>query len=45
MYALWQIDDAKLSYYYRPEATEYGTYYRLKEKVDDFPKGFYASER
>ena len=44
-YALWQIDDANLSYYYRSEETAYGTYYRLNQPVEGFPEGFYASER
>jgi hypothetical protein len=38
-------DDANLSYYYSPESTKYGIYYRLKISAPGFPDGFYAPER
>ena len=44
-FALWQIDDGNLSYYYRAEETSYGTYYRLSQPAEGYPEGFYASER
>jgi hypothetical protein len=40
-----QIDDANLAYYYTAQQTSHGIYYRLNGSNDQFPPGFYASQR
>lgn len=40
-----QIDDANLAYYYTEQQTSHGIYYRLNGSNDQFPPGFYASQR
>jgi hypothetical protein len=40
-----QINDAILAAYYTPENTAYGIYYRIKQPMQGYPNGFYASER
>ncbi|KAH7412156.1 hypothetical protein DE146DRAFT_628146 [Phaeosphaeria sp. MPI-PUGE-AT-0046c] len=40
-----QIDDANLAYYYTAQETSDGLYYRLTRSNNQFPSGFYASQR